>query len=79
MNEQQIETAGLWATGVIVGVMLAFWVFVYAPQRDAMLFETHDCFVEQGCENMIRQDGHLNSDGRTCWNSCTERVSSKNF
>ena len=77
MSEQQIETAGLWVTGLVVAVIGAVWLFVYAPQRDAMLFQTHDCFVERGCEGMVQHDGHLNPEGRSCWNACTETVSKR--
>tara|TARA_B100000212_G_scaffold336150_1_gene309098 strand:- start:684 stop:923 length:240 start_codon:yes stop_codon:yes gene_type:complete len=71
MSEEMIDKASAWILGIAVLAAVYMMFFVYAPAREKLLFETHDCFVERGCEASY---DYNSPEFNRCWNTCETEV-----
>ena len=68
MKSETLDTLGGAFLLTIAVSCFAYMLFVWSPERERFLMATHDCFVQQGGNDLIGEDGaHLE-----VWQNCAE-------
>ena len=55
--------------GIVTIVAIVWWLGVWLPERDRLMWATNDCFVSHGCNDLT-----LREDLEDCWASCSRDI-----